>query len=59
MTAKDREEFRGFCMQATAAQVVQIYRKEKAAGRDDYAQIARWVAEQRGIELDYGGPSHY
>jgi hypothetical protein len=48
----DADDFKGFCMQATAAQLLQIYRKEKDAGRTAYAKIARWVAEARGVMLD-------
>jgi hypothetical protein len=51
-TTDDLEDFRGFCRNASAAQLLVIYRKEKDAGRDEYAQVARWVAEERGVMLD-------
>lgn len=51
-STSDLEDFRGFCRNASAAQLLQIYRKEKDAGRDEYAQVARWVAEERGVMLD-------
>ncbi len=52
MTARDMQEFRGYLKNCTDAQVQGVYDKEKAAGRDDYAELAVAEAERRGIELD-------
>lgn len=47
----DIDDFRGFCRQATDDQLREIYRRERAAGRKDYAKVAAWVAADRGISL--------
>ncbi len=39
-TRQDRQEFRGFCAQATTKQLSNIINKERAAGRDVYQEIA-------------------
>ena len=47
----EQAEFREYCRQATDAQLRVIFHKENDAGREGYAQIARWMAEERGIDL--------
>lgn len=51
MTAKDITEFNAYLAACTDAQVVGVYQKEKAAGRDDYAALAANEATRRGILL--------
>jgi hypothetical protein len=45
-----RDDFAQFCRQASDAQVPNIYKKEKAAGRKVYANIARAEMQRRGLE---------
>jgi hypothetical protein len=52
MTAQDMREFRGYLKNCTDNQVQGVYDKEKAAGRDDYAELAKAEAERRGIYLE-------
>jgi hypothetical protein len=52
MTREDREEFRLYCWNCTDRQVRGVYEKERDAGRDDYAEIARAEAERRNIALE-------
>jgi hypothetical protein len=52
MNAEDMREFRGYLKNCTDRQVQGVYDREKAAGRDDYAELAIAEAERRGIELD-------
>jgi hypothetical protein len=52
MTREDREKFRLYCRACSARQVRGVYEKERAAGRDDYAEIARAEAERRNIALE-------
>lgn len=52
MNAKDMREFNGYLKNCTDRQVQGVYDKEKTAGRDDYAELARMEAERRGIQLD-------
>lgn len=51
ITSKDAAEFRAFCHNATPSQLRNIFDKEKSAGREGYAQIARDVAAARGVDL--------
>lgn len=51
MNAKDMREFNGYLKNCTDRQVQGVYDKEKTAGRDDYAELARMEAERRGIQL--------
>jgi hypothetical protein len=48
-TKDDREDFAGFCRNATDSQVIEIYKKEKAANRQVYAAIAKEEAVRRGL----------
>lgn len=48
MTDKDRREFSAFCANATTAQLREIVRKEAAARRVDYMQIAQGELARRG-----------
>lgn len=48
---EDADDFRGFCKNATNDQLQAIYNKEKAAGRNGYARIAKDVAESRGMYI--------
>lgn len=52
ITSDDADDFRAYCFQCTSSQLRNVYRKERDAGRDGYARIARWVAEARGVEVD-------
>ena len=45
-------EFRGFCKNASDAQLQGIYEKEMSNGREAMAEIARAVAEGRGVEIE-------
>ena len=51
MTESDREEFIAYLKGCTDRQVVGVYEKEMAAGRKDYAELAKHEAELRRIEL--------
>ena len=51
MTSKDRIEFRLYLRQCTDRQVQGVYDKEKEAGRNEYAELAKDEAAQRGITL--------
>jgi hypothetical protein len=51
MTRQDRSEFWQYLRQCTDAQVRGVYEKERAAGRDDYADLAVIEADRRGIEV--------
>ena len=51
MTDQDKLEFQLYLNNCTDAQVGGVYEKEMAAGRVDYAQLAKEEAQQRGIEL--------
>jgi hypothetical protein len=48
MTNKDRTEFQAFCERATTAQLREIIRKEAAARRVDYMQVAQAALQARG-----------
>lgn len=50
-TQSDLADFRLFCQQATAAQLANIYRKERDARRMKYAEVAASVAADRGLEV--------
>jgi hypothetical protein len=52
VSKSDREDFRGFCRNASDAQLPNIYEKERAAGRRTYATIAREEMHRRGIADD-------
>jgi hypothetical protein len=48
----DLDDFAQFCRQATDTQIVNIYKKEKDAGRKEYAGIARAEMAMRAV-ADY------
>lgn len=52
MNAKEIREFTAYLRQCTDAQMQNVYRKECNAGRDEYAELARLEAENRGIFLE-------
>jgi hypothetical protein len=59
MTKAERDDFRGFCQQATNAQLLNIVAKERKAAdyegadyREVCAGIAEAVAAARGLDLD-------
>lgn len=58
-SAQDRREFRGYLKSCSDRQVQGVYDKERAAGRDEYAELAIAEAERRGIALvgEFGGTS--
>lgn len=41
MTRQDKQEFRGYLQNCTDRQVYGVLQKEKDAGREDYADLAR------------------
>lgn len=49
MNSQDRKEFALFCKQATDTQIINIYRKERDAGRSDYALLAKQEMSKRGL----------
>jgi hypothetical protein len=51
MTGNEMRDFNAYLRACTDAQVRGVYAKEKAAGRDDYAELARMEAERRNIDL--------
>lgn len=51
MTEQDCQEFLAYLRNCTDSQVRGVYEKELAAGRVDYAQLAKSEAQQRGVEL--------
>jgi hypothetical protein len=51
ITAQDMREFRAYLRICTDRQVQGVYEKERDAGREAYAELARAEAERRGIEL--------
>jgi hypothetical protein len=61
MNKSDRDDFRGFCQQATDAQLVNIVRNERHAAegseyRGTCAAIAEGEAHTRGIDVPEGTP---
>jgi hypothetical protein len=59
MDAKDMREFRLYLKQCTSSQVRGVFDKERRAGREDYAELARAEAEVRGLILDEGENEPY
>lgn len=51
-TQGELADFRGFCRNASASQLREIYAKERRAGRLAYAAAAREVAAERNIDLE-------
>jgi hypothetical protein len=51
ITAKDIREFNLYLKNCTDNQVRGVYEKERDAGRDEYAELAKAEAEKRGISL--------
>lgn len=49
-TQSDRAEFAAFCRDASDSQIIEIWRKEAAANRRVYAEIARAEMEKRGLD---------
>jgi hypothetical protein len=52
ITASDMREFSGYLRNCTDRQVQGVYDKEKAADREEYAELAKLEADRRGIHLD-------
>jgi hypothetical protein len=50
MTKQDKSEFRGYCERCTDSQLRNVLAKETLARRTTYAQIAKQVMQERGIE---------
>lgn len=50
MNASDMKDFNGYLRNCTDSQVRGVYEKEKAAGREDYAELAKMEADRRGID---------
>jgi len=51
-TQSDRADFRQYCRNVSERQLPNVYQKELDAGRLAYADDARLVAAERGIDLD-------
>jgi hypothetical protein len=51
MTRQERSEFIAYLRQCTNNQVVGVYEKERAAGRDEETDLAMNEALRRGIHL--------
>ncbi len=49
MTSQDRREFKEYLRNCTDNQVFGVLEKEKAAGRQDYADLAQDELERRGL----------
>lgn len=49
MKENDRREFREYLTNCSDRQVLGVLEKERAAGRNDYATLARNEAERRGL----------
>lgn len=49
MTEKDRIEFKEYLRNCSDRQVYGVLEKEKAAGRQDYAELAQDELERRGL----------
>ncbi|GBG14303.1 short-chain dehydrogenase [Novimethylophilus kurashikiensis] len=49
MTAKDRQEFKDYLKACTDRQVYGVLEKEKAANRQDYADLAQDELERRNL----------
>jgi hypothetical protein len=52
VNARDIRDFRAYLAACTDRQVQGVYNKEKAAGREAYAELAVAEAERRGIQLE-------
>jgi hypothetical protein len=51
-TRSELADFRLFCINVTKSQLREIFRKEAAARRTEYANVARAVAMERGVEIE-------
>ena len=51
MNAREIRDFCLYLQQCTDRQVEGVYEKERDAGRDKYAELARAEADRRGIYL--------
>ena len=52
MDADDMKDFNGYLRACTNRQIQGVFDKERKAGREDYAELARTEARVRGITLD-------
>lgn len=52
LSAADIRDFNGYLRNCSDNQVRGVYEKERDAGRDAYAELARTEANRRGIDLD-------
>lgn len=50
MTTRARKVFRQYLQACTDAQVLGVLEKERAAGRQEYAELAQQEAEHRNLE---------
>lgn len=46
MTKQDKEEFEAYLVACTDSQVIEVMKKEQAAGRKDYAALAELEARK-------------
>jgi len=51
MTQKDKDEFRAYLRRCTDKQVQGVYERESAAGRRDYAELAKDEGYRRNIHI--------
>lgn len=51
MNKKDKNEFRAYLRQCTDRQVQGVYEKERDAGREDYAELAKDEGHRRNIHI--------
>jgi hypothetical protein len=51
MNKRDKDDFRGYLRNCTDRQVQGVYEKEKEAGRDDYAELAKDEGYRRNIHI--------
>ena len=49
MTSQDKKEFNLYLANCTDAQVLGVFEKETAAGRADYAALAKAELQRRGL----------
>lgn len=48
---EDKADFRQYCRQCTDTQLRNVYAKERLARRVGYANIAKQVMQERGIDF--------
>jgi hypothetical protein len=54
LSKRDREDFEAYLKNCTDRQVLGVLEKERGAGREAYASLARAEARSRGLEWSPG-----